>query len=74
MASDALIYDWKVEKICEQTAPLIETKPRVLTRDPVKLGWREVNETSAWEEPLGEYLLHCTYLNGPRLPKSKRHP
>jgi hypothetical protein len=68
----ALVYDWKVEKICEQTAPLIETKSRVLARDPAKLGWREVNETSAREELLGEYLLYCTYLNGPRLPKSKR--
>jgi hypothetical protein len=69
-----LVYDWKIEKICEQTAPLIEIKPRVMARDPAKLGWKEVDETNAWENPLGEYLLYCGYLNGPRLPKSKSHP
>jgi hypothetical protein len=70
----ALVYEWKVEKICEQTAPLIETKPRVMALDPAKLGWREVEETEAWESTSGEYLLYCTRLNGPRLPKSKRAP
>ena len=41
----ALIYDWKIEKIEVQTAPLIEVKPRVMARDPAKLGWREIVET-----------------------------
>jgi hypothetical protein len=70
----ALVYEWKVEKICEQTAPLIEIEPRVMARDPAKLGWREVDETNAWENISGEYLLFCTRLSGPRSPKSKRDP
>lgn len=70
----ALVYEWKVEKICEQTAPLIEIEPRVMGRDPAKLGWREVDETSAWENTSGEYLLHCARVGGPRAPKSKQHP
>jgi|SRR6185437_10849242 len=68
-----LIYDWKIEKIEEQTSPLIEVRPRVMTRDPNQLGWKEVDKTNAREDA-GEYLLHCSRMGGPRLPIGKRHP
>jgi hypothetical protein len=70
----ALVYEWKVEKICQQTAPMIEIAPRVMARDPAKPGWQEIGETGAWEDTSGDYLLYCTRLNGPRLPLSKREP
>jgi len=69
----AQVYDWKIERIEVQTAPLIEVKPRVLERDPTKLGWRDVLETNAWEDE-GEYLIHCTRIGGPRLPRGKDRP
>lgn len=69
----ALIYDWKIERIEVQTAPLIEVRPRVMERDPTKLGWKEIPETNAWEDD-GEYLIHCTRIGGPRPPESKQHP
>ena len=69
----ALVYDWKIEKIELQTAPLIEIRPRVMGRDPTKLGWKEIPKTNAWEDE-GEYLIHSTCIGGPRPPMSKRHP
>jgi hypothetical protein len=69
----ALIYDWKIEKIEEQTSPLIEVRPRVMARDPNRLGWKEIAETNSREDA-GEYLLHCKRIGGPRLPAGKRHP
>jgi hypothetical protein len=69
----ALVYDWKVEKIEVQTAPFIEVAPRMMARDPAKLGWKEIVETNAREDA-GEYLLHCSCLGGPRPPKGKRQP
>lgn len=60
----ALIYDWKIEKIEVQAAPLIEVRPRVMERDITKLGWKEIVETSAWDDE-GEYLLHCNRLDSP---------
>ena len=69
----AQVYDWKIERIEVQTAPLIEVKPRVLERDPTKLGWRDVIETNAWEDE-GEYLHHCNRIGGLRLPRGRRCP
>jgi hypothetical protein len=69
----ALVYDWKVEKIEVQTAPFIEVAPRMMAPDPAQLGWKEIVETNAREDA-GEYLLHCSRLDGPRPPKGKRHP
>jgi hypothetical protein len=69
----AQIYDWKIERIELQTAPLVEVKPRVFERDPAKLGWKDVLETNAWEDE-GEYLLHCTRIGGPRPPRGKCRP
>jgi hypothetical protein len=69
----AQVYDWKIERIEVQTAPLIEVKPRVLARDPTKLGWKDALETSAWEDE-GEYLIHCTRIGGPRPPRGKDRP
>jgi hypothetical protein len=72
----ALIYDWDLQKIEMQTSPLIEVRPRVLARDPAKLGWKEIAKTDAWEDDGGhaEYLLHCSCLGDPRWPASKRRP
>jgi hypothetical protein len=72
-SAPALIYDWKIEKIEVQTAPLIEVRPQVMARDPAQLGWKEIVETNAWQDA-GKYLLHCSRLDGPRPPKGKRHP
>jgi len=72
-SAPALIYDWSIDQIFVQTAPLIEISPRVLAHDPTKLGWKEIVETNAWEDQ-GDYFLHCTRLDGPRRPSSKRHP
>jgi hypothetical protein len=69
----ALVYDWKIERIEVQTAPLIEIKPGVLEYDAMKLGWKDVPKTNAWGDD-GEYLLHCTCVGGPRPPKGRRHP
>jgi hypothetical protein len=69
----AQVYDWKIERIEVQTAPLIEVKPRVLERDPTKLGWKDVLKTNAWEDE-GEYLIHCTRIGGPRPPRGKDRP
>ena len=69
----ALVYDWKIERIEVQTAPLIEVKPGVLERDATKLDWKDILKTNAWNDD-GEYLLYCTRLGGPRPPKGRRHP
>jgi hypothetical protein len=57
----ALIYDWTIEKIEMQTAPLIEVRPRLMERDPERLGWKEIDRTDAWNDDGGraEYVLHC---------------
>jgi hypothetical protein len=71
----ALIYDWKIVRIEVQTAPLIETRPRVMERDPTRLGWREIAATEAWHDE-GDYLLHCKRRDGTvsRMPRSRRAP
>jgi hypothetical protein len=69
----AQVYDWKIERIEVQTAPLIEVKPRVMARDRTKLGWKDIPETNAWEDE-GEYLIHCTRISGPRPPRGKDRP
>jgi hypothetical protein len=60
-----LIFDWRVERIELQTAPFIKQDDRMLIRDPEKIGWRDLVETSAWEDDGGhsEYILHCTRLS-----------
>ena len=62
-----LIYDWTIEKIEMQTAPFIEIHPRVMGRDPERLGWKEIASTDAWKDDEGraEYLIHCKRADGP---------
>jgi len=62
-----LIYDWMIEKIEIQTAPFVETGPRMMERDPERLGWREIESTNAWNDDGGraEYNLHCQRIDGP---------
>jgi hypothetical protein len=61
-----LIYDWMIEKIEIQTAPFIETRPRMMERDPERPGWREIGSTDAWNDDGGraEYNLHCKRIDG----------
>jgi len=59
-----LIYKWNIKKIFEQTAPFIESElegRKVLTRDKTKLGYKEIQETNAWEDDNGHanYILQC---------------
>jgi hypothetical protein len=62
-----LIYDWQVHQIEIQTAPLVQTGPRLFERDRTKLGWREIRETNAWQDGVhAEYVLHCAALSEPR--------
>ena len=69
----AMVYEWRIDKIEAQTAPLVEVRPKQFERDPEKLGWKEIVETRSWEDS-GEYLLHCTRLDGPRRPRSRSRP
>jgi hypothetical protein len=66
IGSPALIYDWRIENVALQTAPLIETRPQYLERDATRLGWREIPKTDAWKDDSGhaEYLLTCALQPG----------
>jgi hypothetical protein len=66
-AAPALIYDWQINRIEIQTAPLIEDNTGVMVRDPERLGWRDIDETNAWHDDDGhaEYVLHCQRLDSP---------
>jgi hypothetical protein len=63
----ALIYDWTIEKIEMQTAPLIQIAPKYFARDERLLGWREIDRTDAWNDDGGTawYRLHCDRVDGP---------
>jgi hypothetical protein len=62
----ALIYDWRVEKIEMQTAPLKRLTKRMLAREETQLGWAEIEAAEAWKDDGGhaEYLLHCRRTGG----------
>jgi hypothetical protein len=68
-----LIYTWRINKILIQTAPYIEqiyegpgfmNEKKIKTRDPLKLGYREIAMTDAWRDDAGsaEYILNCENL------------
>jgi hypothetical protein len=59
----ALIYDWRVETIELDTAPLVEVGPRVFARDRSRQGWKQIGETDAAKDG-GGYVLTCTRLPG----------
>ena len=59
-----LIYDWEVQKIELNTAPYIKVDAGYMIRDPARPGWREVDQTNAWNDSAAaDYLLHCQLLN-----------
>lgn len=62
-----LIYGWQVQRIELQTAPWIEVRPRNFERNPNRRGWREIEQTDAWNDDGGhaEYLFHCTRTAAP---------
>jgi hypothetical protein len=62
-----LVYTWRVDQILMQTAPFIETAPRMPERDPAAWGWTEIEQTNAWEDDdsHAEYLLRCQRLHVP---------
>jgi hypothetical protein len=59
-----LIYTWRVAEIRRQTAPFVPVGPRMLARDPSKLGWETIEHTNAWVDDGGsaDYLLRCELL------------
>lgn len=64
-----LIYDWEIEEIFIQKAPLIEVQPKLLERDRTRWGWRSIRKSDAWRDDGGRaiYLLKCKlYSNPPR--------
>lgn len=62
----ACIYDWKIERILMQTAPLIETAPRRWERDPTKSGWKDIAATDAWnDDEAPDYVLICRCIPNP---------
>lgn len=62
-----LIYIWRIFEILRQTAPYIPAGPRVMIRDPSKLGWAPLQRTDAWNDDAGraDYLLRCELLPEP---------
>jgi len=62
----ALIYDWTIEAIEIETAPLIETSPRRFVRDPSRMALRTITETNVWDDDDGHgwYILHCRRVDG----------
>ncbi len=57
------VYDWQIEKIEFQTAPLIQ-QGCTLILDPSLLGWKEIAATHRYGDE-ADYLLHCRCLGGP---------
>jgi hypothetical protein len=66
----ALIFDWRVDAIEMDTAPLVETKPRFFERDRNRQSWKSLRHTDAWKDDDGraEYVLTCS-----RVPGDPRH-
>lgn len=62
-----LVYTWRIDQILMQTAPFIETAPRMRERDPEAWAWTEIEQTNAWEDDRShaEYLLRCQLLDVP---------
>jgi len=62
----ALIFDWRIDAIEMDTAPLVETKPRFVERDRSRQGWKALPQTDAWEDDGGhaDYLLTCSRVQG----------
>jgi hypothetical protein len=66
-----IIYTWRIDRICMQTAPFIEYHspegPRLLMRDEDQLGYKDIERTDAGHDDGGhaEYLLYCTRLDVP---------
>lgn len=63
-----LIYDWRITGLYRQTAPFVETAPRVFERDATGLGWAPIESTNALDDDQGaaDYLLRATPLGEPR--------
>jgi hypothetical protein len=59
-----LIYDWKIQKIELEIAPLVESTEGGRVPDPSRPRWREIEHTEAWKDgSAAHYLLHCALLN-----------
>ena len=59
-----LVYTWRIDTISMQTAPFVEIRPRLLARDPAKLGLTPIDKTDAWHHDDGSasYVLDCARL------------
>lgn len=58
------VYTWTITGIWRRTAPFIsdaDRGPRVVKRDPDRLGWGWLDRTDAWSDDEGyaEYVLRC---------------
>ena len=68
-----LVYTWRIDQILLQTAPFVSAPNRapgvtpVLIRDQTQIGWREIEQTRAWDDDGGHawYLLRCSRLATP---------
>jgi hypothetical protein len=61
-----LIYDWTIQRIELNTAPYIKADAGYMMRDPARSGWREIEQTNAWNDgPAADYLLHCELMSNP---------
>jgi hypothetical protein len=68
-----LVYTWRIHQILLQTAPFVPAPNRapgvtpVLIRDQAQIGWREIEQTRAWDDDNGHgwYLLQCALLATP---------
>jgi hypothetical protein len=63
--SPPLIFEWTIDAIDMQTAPIVETSPGIRARDPARHGWKRIAQTDAWHDDTGDatYLLHCRLKN-----------
>lgn len=59
--SPPLIFEWVVDAIDMQAAPLIENEVGLRVRDPALYGWKRIAQTESWRDDGGNaaYLLHC---------------
>ena len=63
--SPGLIYDWRIERIRIETAPIVQVAEKVFERDKSKLGWRDIDRTNCHEDDdgYGAYCLTCRRIN-----------
>lgn len=61
----ALIFDWRVEAIEKDAAPLVEIGPNSFARDRSRQSWTPLRHTTAWRDDNGQaaYALTCSRIS-----------